>query len=311
MTGPADPHQVEPPTTLVRSLAVRRADDDLDSFADTIIKLIDDEVAVVDLSHRDRRADIIELRVASASPKEHALTAVPAILADEVRNRGFAVWPGFASPEQCDVLRNAAGILATGEHAHQYPKSTRVWDLYQYDPAFVEMITDAGLADLIDDLLGRYYLLSDYSLNVVNPGQPIDDWHIDYPYNEMPTIVAGGILGLQCVLALDDFTETNGATRLVPSSHRPPCRPDEPWPTSAETFTAESGTLLIMAAATWHHSGLNSSGSPRTAILMSFVERWIRPLSDPLPTTRWAHDQRLQVMLGLQRPAETINGVPV
>lgn len=66
-----------------------------------------------------------------------------------------------------------------------------------------------------------------------------------------------------------------------------------------------------MAAATWHRSGQNSSGRPRAALLMSFVEKWIRPLSDPLPPDLWVHDQRLEVMLGLQRPAETINGVPV
>jgi hypothetical protein len=65
MTGPSDPRQVEPPTTLVRGFAVRRADDDLNSFVDTIIKLIGDEATVVDLSHHDLRADIIELRVAS------------------------------------------------------------------------------------------------------------------------------------------------------------------------------------------------------------------------------------------------------
>jgi len=41
------------------------ANDDLDSFVDTIIKLIDDEATVVDLSHHDRRANIIELRQAS------------------------------------------------------------------------------------------------------------------------------------------------------------------------------------------------------------------------------------------------------
>jgi len=239
------------------------------------------------------------------------MSPVPAILAEEVRDRGFAVWPGFASPKQCEALSAAAGILANGEHAHHYPKSTRVWDLYQYEPVFVDIVTHPGLADLLDDLLGRYYLLSDYSLNVVNPGQPIDDWHIDYPYNEMPTIVTGGILGLQCVLALDHFTKENGATRLVPGSHRPPRRPGEPWPTSADTFTAEPGTLLVMAAATWHRSGFNASNGTRTAILMSFVERWIRPLSDALPPNRWAHDERLQIMLGLQRRAETINGVPV
>lgn len=44
---------------------------------------------------------------------------------------------------------------------------------------------------------------------------------LDYPCNEMPAIVTGAILGLQCILALDRFTEDNGATRPVPGSHRP------------------------------------------------------------------------------------------
>ncbi|MGC5054723.1 phytanoyl-CoA dioxygenase family protein [Micromonospora sp. DT48] len=239
------------------------------------------------------------------------MTVVPALLADEIRDRGFATWPGFATPSECATLKTATDILANGEHARRYPKSTRVWNLYQFDPIFADMLVKPGLADLLDELLGRYYLLSDYSLNVVHPGQPVDDWHIDYPYNEMPQLVDGAILGLQCVLALDHFDEHNGATRLVPGSHVPPRRPPSMGQTTAETFTASPGTLLIMAAATWHRSGFNASEQPRAAVLMSFVERWIRPLSDPLPPDLWVHDQRLQVMLGYQRPAETINGAPV
>ncbi len=239
------------------------------------------------------------------------MAPIPALLANEVRERGFAIWPGYASPQQCAVLRESVANLAQGAHANHYPKSTRVWDLYQFDPVFADMVTRSGLADVLDDLLGRYYLLSDYSLNIVNPAQPVDDWHIDYPYNEMRDITVGGILGLQCVLAVDPFTEANGATRLIPESHNPPRRPSAPWPDSAHSFIAAPGDLLIMAAATWHRSGYNSSEVPRTAILMSFVEKWIKPLSDPLPPDLWVHDQRLQVMLGAQRPAETINGVPV
>src|SRR4051812_32626752 len=135
------------------------------------------------------------------------MTVVPELLADEVRQRGFAIWPEFASPKQCTLLQEAAANLASGEHAHHYPKSTRVWDLYQFDPVFADVVAHPGLADVLDDLLGRYPLLSDYSLNAVNPQQPVDDWHIDYPYNEMRVLVAGGVLGLQCVLAVDPFTE--------------------------------------------------------------------------------------------------------
>lgn len=239
------------------------------------------------------------------------MTIVPAVLADEVRQQGYTIWPAYASPTECATLQQSAMNLTGGEHAHHYPKSTRVWDLYQFDPIFTDMVAKPGLADLLDELLGRYYLLSDYSLNVVKPGQPVDDWHIDYPYNEMSDLVSGGVLGLQCVLAVDQFTETNGATRLVPGSHNPPRRPPKTGLDSAETLIVEPGTLLIMAAATWHRSGYNRSDRPRTAVLMSFVERWVKPLSDPLPADLWVHDSRLQVMLGAQRPAETINGVPI
>src|SRR5207247_6158944 len=119
-----------------------------------------------------------------------------------------------------------------------------------------------------------------------------------------------GIAPRRCVWAVHHLTRCDRAPRLVAGSHRPPRRHAEPWPTSADTFTAEPGALLVMAAATWHRSGFNASNGPRRAILMSFVERWIRPLSDPLPPNRWAHDERLQIMLGLPRPAETINAVP-
>lgn len=69
MINPPHTHQDEPVTTLIRTFAVRRADDDLAPFVDAIIKLIDETSVVVDLSHHDRRADTIELRVVDRDPR--------------------------------------------------------------------------------------------------------------------------------------------------------------------------------------------------------------------------------------------------
>ena len=66
-----------------------------------------------------------------------------------------------------------------------------------------------------------------------------------------------------------------------------------------------------MAAATWHRSGFNADLHRRDAILLSFVERWIRPMSAPLPADPSTLPPRLASLLGLTRPAETINGVPL
>jgi hypothetical protein len=233
------------------------------------------------------------------------------IVADHVRARGYAVWPDFVSPTDLPLLASAARQLATSERARPYPKSTRVWDLYRHGPSFVDLLGDNRLCELVGTLLGEHYLLSDYSLNVVHPLQPVDDWHIDYPYNEMRVLVSGSVLGLQCVLALDDFDDTNGATQVVPHSHVSPTRPDGAEPAQHDVFQASAGSLLVMAAATWHRSGLNLSDQPRSAILLSFVERWVRPMSDPPGPGPWATTDRQRILFGLQRPPETINGVPV
>lgn len=234
-------------------------------------------------------------------------------LAARVQADGYAVWPDFLDGARCRLLRTVAIDLLTTEAARRYPKSTRVWDLYRYGAPFVDVLRHAGLGRLLDTIVGAHHLLSDYSLNVVHPGQPADHWHLDYPYNEMDRLVSGSILGVQCVLALDDFRPENGATEIITGSHhdlrRPGAEDRRHAPTT--TFTAAPGTLLVMAAATWHRSGVNTFPAPRMAMLLSFVERWIRPLSDPPADVTFETDADLDVLLGRRRPPDTINDVPV
>jgi hypothetical protein len=231
-------------------------------------------------------------------------------LAAAVATNGYGVWPSFIEGEQLAALRASSSRLLAGPDGRPYPKSTRAWDLHLRGSPYVEVLTDPRLASLVDSLLGHGHLLSDFSLNQVNPHQPPDDWHIDYPYNEMPTLVSGSLLGLQCVLALDEFGPDNGATRLLPGTHRTPKKPVAPYGAAA-AFEAPPGSLLVMAAATWHRSGQNTSDQPRTAMLISFVERWVKPMSAPSAGLAEPVSLRLRPFFGLEPAAETINGVPI
>jgi ectoine hydroxylase-related dioxygenase (phytanoyl-CoA dioxygenase family) len=235
----------------------------------------------------------------------------PVELAARVREDGVGQWPDFVTGPTLDGLRADARRLATGRRALHFPTSTRVWDLHLHGPRFVELLDHADLAALLDDLLGPEHLLSDHSLNVVHGDGRPDRWHVDYPYNEMRDLTDGPILAIQCVLALDDFTVDNGATRHLPRSHRPPRRPPPGLDLDGPALLAKAGTLTVLAAATWHRSGRNTTGTPRSAILLSFVEGWIRPMTGPPEPGPWAHDARTRRLLGLERPPETIDGHPV
>jgi len=78
---------------------------------------------------------------------------------------------------------------------------------------------------------------------------------------------------------LDDFTESNGPTRVIPGSHlhsrdihQEMADPMQRHP-EEELLIAPAGTIVIINGALWHSGTENISGAPRRALHISFVER--------------------------------------
>ena len=85
-------------------------------------------------------------------------------------------------------------------------------------------------------------------------------------------------LGVQVIWTLDNFTEQNGATYYVPGSHKLRKWPDQNdidtkyFPKRA---TCEKGSLIIFFGKLWHTQGINSTDSPRSALLANFSPLYI------------------------------------
>jgi ectoine hydroxylase-related dioxygenase (phytanoyl-CoA dioxygenase family) len=121
---------------------------------------------------------------------------------------------------------------------------------------------------------------ADYSLNVAQlmvrePGA-VRQWiHRDQEvWSFLPT--PHEEIEVSCVLALADFTSTNGATVAVPGSHRwdPERRPEE-----SEVVTAEmpAGAGIVYLGSTLHAGGTNVSEQGRPGVHLSYVAGWLRP----------------------------------
>ncbi|HEX9682237.1 MAG TPA: phytanoyl-CoA dioxygenase family protein [Acidimicrobiales bacterium] len=78
------------------------------------------------------------------------------------------------------------------------------------------------------------------------------------------------------VAALSDFTRENGATALVPGSHRwEPGRQPEPHEITHAEMPAGAGVIYL--GSTIHGGGDNASDQPRPGLHMSYVVGWLRP----------------------------------
>jgi ectoine hydroxylase-related dioxygenase (phytanoyl-CoA dioxygenase family) len=111
------------------------------------------------------------------------------------------------------------------------------------------------------------------SATCIDPGESAQSLHRDdslFPFRHPcpPSSFVG-------IWAIDDFQKDNGATRLIPGSHR---WNDETKPEEDQCLFAEmpKGSVLLFDAALHHGGGANVSTQTRTGVIISYSLGWLR-----------------------------------
>jgi len=231
---------------------------------------------------------------------------------------GYARLEGFYTPEQTAEARRLIYHLAKTEpdrtsHFHgneKVPTQKRVWNLIEKGRVFQDIASDERLLSILEGIVGDVRLAS-FAANVLFPGAPAQEPHVDYPYWDMHRperfprgLNASYFLEVEMLVMLDDFTVENGATALLPySQHR--CE----WPNTADfdhksiRVLGPAGTLLLFPALTWHAGQANRGTAWRAALLGAYTAKFVKPLEDwergLSPATRDSLSPRLSRLLGL------------
>jgi ectoine hydroxylase-related dioxygenase (phytanoyl-CoA dioxygenase family) len=197
-------------------------------------------------------------------------------------NDGFVVLEGFIGDALLHELRariwqlfdeegdRAGQEFRTEQHAH------RLANLVDKGDVFRRAIVLPSLLPYVRHVLGPEIKLSSLNARSADPesdvGQPL---HVDMA--ALPD--EQGYWVCNTVWMLDDFTAENGATRMIPGSHKWHTRPQDvledpmaPHPQEV-LLTGKAGTVAVMNAHMWHGGTGNRSSAPRLAMHAFFCRR--------------------------------------
>jgi ectoine hydroxylase-related dioxygenase (phytanoyl-CoA dioxygenase family) len=170
---------------------------------------------------------------------------------------------------QAEAEREAGVAFLESGGANQ-----RVWNLPSKGQGFRDLLTKPLVREFAHHLLGDYSL-SSHTANIAGPGGDAMVLHSDQGYVprsiDMP-------LTINVMWMLVDFTEDNGATRMVPGSHLIQSEPPAEAAARAVAGVGPAGTALVFDGRIWHGTGANvTAGSLRYGVLTYFCRPWIRP----------------------------------
>ncbi len=183
---------------------------------------------------------------------------------------GFTILPGPLRPADLRPLAEAydrAVRLAAPGDMRYGSTTTRVDDLVNAGPEFDCIYVHQLLLDACRRFFARPFRLSAMLARTLRPMTPAQRLHQDFP----PDHSGWTMLGF--ILLIDDFCPENGATCLIPGSHR------SAQPPSADAVPAcgPAGAMLIYNGAVWHGHGANVTASPRRSIQGAFLRADFTP----------------------------------
>ncbi|MDP1873735.1 phytanoyl-CoA dioxygenase family protein [Phenylobacterium sp.] len=231
--------------------------------------------------------------------------------AARIAKDGYTVLPGLVDAAGLEAVREAlAPHLGghRGRNAFEGYATERVYTLVARGKVFEDLTEHPQILALLDRFLLPGYLLTASQAIAIQPGEAAQSVHFDDGFYRLPRPRPAASLSV--IIAIDPFTEQNGATDLLPGSHLWSDAEVEAFGRDPEAATRlipavmPAGSAIVFQGHMLHRGGANRSAAPRLALTNQYCQPWGRTqenyfLSVPREQVR-AMSPRLQALLGYE-----------
>lgn len=243
------------------------------------------------------------------------VTGLPSV--DEVTaaldRDGYAIVEGVLHADEVQArkaeLHRLLNVTRRGRNDFEGFETQRIYALFAKTRAFDDAATHPLVIGVLDRVLGSYQLSAPQAIQI-GPGETAQNLHRDD--GVYPIARPHQELVVNTMWAVDDFTEANGATHVVPGSHRWVERvPSAGEPERRAEMPA--GSVMFFVGSVFHGGGANTTDSPRLGVILEYVASWLRQqenqyLAVPRETAREL-PTRLQELLGYNIHGNLIGNV--
>lgn len=189
---------------------------------------------------------------------------------------GYCIVERFLSSDEAAAKRlELTRILEatpTGRNSFEGHTTKRVYNLFAKTRSFDALAIHPLVLEVLDSALGSYQLSAPTGIEI-GPGEKAQAIHRDdaiYPIRRPHQELV-----LNTMWALDDFTEENGATHVIPGSQRwIDQQPDESTATVRAIMPA--GSVMFFLGGVLHGGGANLSDRPRLGVILEYAAGWLR-----------------------------------
>ena len=189
---------------------------------------------------------------------------------------GYVIWENLLTTEECRRIREVVRpwLEHTGRNSFEGRRTQRIYSVLSRTRVCDRLVDHPRVLAALDRLLMPNYLLSALQAINIQPGEAAQLAHHDDGFYPIPRPRAP--LAAATIWAIDDFTADNGATAVIPGSHRWGQRrpgPDD----QALPVVMPAGSCVFFVGTLWHGGGANRSANARLALTAQYCEPWLRP----------------------------------
>ena len=222
------------------------------------------------------QADLAVRYRSTAGTQSSVDSALVADLLKQIDSQGYVVVEGVLSSDTVRTIRQTVEPFFAyegGRNNFEGLKTRRLYAVPEKTDVCDPIAEHPLVLALLDALLRPNYLLSQLQVIDIRPGEAAQPIHHDDAF--YPFARPRAPLGAATIFAIDDFNEDNGATVIIPESHRwdgrAPGRDDRAIP-----CVMPSGSMVFFLGTLWHGGGANQSRASRMCVTAQYCEPYLR-----------------------------------